>query len=238
MHYATNMNNRLRNILYVLVAGIAGWCVTSCGTQRRGIAPPRDAREISLDDWLNINGIESPAVPDEAGAVIAEARKWLGTRYQYGGTTRAGVDCSALVMNVYRDGSGIKLPRTAASQRQYSAKIGRKELKPGDLVFFTSRRKGSGVAHVGLYIGDGKIIHASTSRGVIESRLTEKYYAEHYHSAGRILQSVKNHVEPVSEVRQLTPEILAADSLAEIQREMLDAMLDAAIDSIYASDPF
>lgn len=235
------MNISPRHILPVLVAVVAACAISSCSSRKAAVASGRTDREITLDRWLEATlGADTMRRPDnlEADRVIEQAQQWIGTRYLYGGTTRQGVDCSALIMNVYRDGCGLKLPRTAASQHQYSARVDRKDLLPGDLVFFTSRRKGNGVAHVGLYIGNGRIIHASTSRGVIRSSLSEKYYADHYHSAGRILKPGKTRVEPVAEVKALTPEILRADSIAEAQRELLDMMLEAAIDSIYSSDPF
>lgn len=212
--------------------------LASCGSSKKVVVPPSGVPEITLDQFTGKQDDGCVSLSGDASSVVNQAKKWLGTRYRYGGTSRAGIDCSALIMNVYLDGCNIKLPRTAASQHQYSARVSRKDLRPGDLVFFTSRRKGSGVAHVGLYIGNDRIIHASTSRGVIESRLSEKYYVDHFHSAGRILKSGKYRVEPVDEVQAITPEILRADSIAEVQRVALDLMLDAAIDSIYTSDPF
>ncbi|MDE6801428.1 MAG: C40 family peptidase [Muribaculaceae bacterium] len=216
---------------------------SSCGSHKSSVRPPKDAKEISLNDLIGgVKGGSHSAQPavltGDASAVIDAAKKWIGTKYLYGGTTRSGVDCSALIMNAFREGCNLKLPRTSTAQRQYSANISRSDLMPGDLVFFTSRKKGAGVAHVGLYIGDGKIIHASSSRGVIISRLAETYYAQHYHSAGRVLKHTPFRAEPVAEVLAITPEILRADSIAELQAEALDNLLEMAIDSIYSNDPF
>lgn len=235
--------NTLKTLLRaVMVLTIVG-AFSSCGSHKSTIRPPKNVKEISLYDLIGgakggSQSAQPPVLTGDAAAVIEAAKRWIGTKYLYGGTTRSGVDCSALIMNSFREGCNLKLPRTSVAQRQYSANIAKKDLQPGDLVFFTSRRKGSGVAHVGLYIGDGKIIHASTSRGVIVSRLSETYYAQHYHSAGRVLRQSQLRAEPVAEVLAITPEILRADSLAELQAESLDRFLDLAIDSIYASDPF
>lgn len=224
-----------RHLLYAFLTGF----VVACTSGRKTVSPQRNVKEITLEEFAGGNRrINEGAPSGDAAAVIAEAHRWLGTPYVYGGTTRRGIDCSALIMNVYRSGCNLKLPRTAAAQRQYSAKIKREELIPGDLVFFTSRRNRNGVAHVGLYIGDNRIIHASSSRGVIISRLSEDYFRRHYHSAGRILKSGSVVVTPVDEVLAITPEILRADSIAEAQAIMLDNMLDQVIDSIYSSDPF
>lgn len=128
-------------------------------------------------------------VPDATKRLMSEADKWLGTPYSYGGHTRGkGADCSGFVTQVFLDALSIKLPRNSSQQQQWCSILGggRRELIPGDLVFFTTGKKGSGVNHVGLYVGNGKMIHSSTSRGVIVSDLDEKYYADTYHSAGRV----------------------------------------------------
>ena len=93
--------------------------------------------------------------------IIRIAEKWLGTPYLYGGNTKAGVDCSGFVRNVYLE-IGIDLPRTSAQQFEFL--IPTKVPVVGDLVFF---KKGNIINHVGIFIGDGKIIHSSSKKGVI-----------------------------------------------------------------------
>lgn len=124
--------------------------------------------------------------PRVGSRLVAEARKWLGVPYRYGRDTKSGTDCSGMVSAVYRDVAGIKLPRSSAEQAQYCVDISKSSLQPGDLVFFNSSSRGGRISHVGLYVGDGKMIHATASRGVIESDLAEKYYDTHYHSSGRV----------------------------------------------------
>lgn len=119
-------------------------------------------------------------------SVVKEAHKWLGTPYAYGGKERKGTDCSGMVMRVFQDAAGIKLPRSSREQCDFCKKIKRKELAPADLVFFVSKAGGSRISHVGVYIGNGEFIHSSTSKGVIISSLDEKYYQRHYHAAGRV----------------------------------------------------
>lgn len=119
-------------------------------------------------------------------ALADEARTWIGTPYLFGGESKHGVDCSGMVMVIYNDVASLKLPRNSAAQRDYCLEIPQRNLQPGDLVFFSSSTRGGKVSHVGMYVGGGKIIHASTSKGVIESSLDEKYYKNHYHSAGRV----------------------------------------------------
>lgn len=119
-------------------------------------------------------------------SVVKEAHKWIGTPYAYGGKERKGTDCSGMVMRVFQDAAGIKLPRSSREQCDFCKKIKRKELAPADLVFFVSKAGGSRVSHVGVYIGNGEFIHSSTSKGVIISSLDEKYYKNHFHAAGRV----------------------------------------------------
>ncbi|MBQ9077896.1 MAG: C40 family peptidase [Muribaculaceae bacterium] len=121
-----------------------------------------------------------------ADDLVKEAKKWLGTKYSYGGSSRKGTDCSGMVMMVFKDVCGIKLPRSSASQQQYCKSIKRKELKAGDLVFFATGKNKKRVSHVGLYIGNDEIIHSTTRKGVIISNLDEKYYLRTFHSCGRV----------------------------------------------------
>ena len=124
--------------------------------------------------------------PKMAVKLEKEARKWIGTRYKYGGQSRKGTDCSGMVMVIFDEVAGIKLPRDSRSQQQFCKPVKKDKLAPGDLVFFSTGKNSSRVSHVGLYIGKGDFIHASTSSGVIVSNLSQKYYATHYHSGGRV----------------------------------------------------
>jgi len=109
---------------------------------------------------------------------------WYGVRYRTGGNTESGVDCSGFTVAVYAAVYGIMLPRVSREQYRTSRKISTTELREGDLVFFNTR--GSGVSHVGVYLGNNKFIHASVSRGVMVSGLFEPYYLQRYVGAGRI----------------------------------------------------
>ena len=109
---------------------------------------------------------------------------WYGVRYRSGGNTKTGVDCSGFTVAVYLAVYGISLPRVSRDQYRISRKISTTELQEGDLVFFNTR--GSGVSHVGVYLGNNKFIHASVSRGVMVSDLFESYYIQRFIGAGRV----------------------------------------------------
>ena len=118
--------------------------------------------------------------------IVSLAKQYLGTRYSYGGASPSGFDCSGFTMYIYGQ-MGYSLPHSATSQWQSG--IGTKvwsidALQPGDLVFFNdpSRNAGKACSHVGIYVGDGKHIHSSSSRsgGVIISVLTSGYYNTYF----------------------------------------------------------
>lgn len=115
-----------------------------------------------------------------------EAAEWMGVPYRPGGDSKRGTDCSGLTDQLYNKVYRTQLPRSTDQQREESSKITKRNLREGDLVFFTSRRSGKKVAHVGIYLKEGKFIHASTGSGVIVSRLNEKYYTQHWMSGGRV----------------------------------------------------
>ena len=113
---------------------------------------------------------------------------WKGTPYKLGGSSKSGVDCSALVQALYQNVYGVGLPRTAAEQERLGAKIDRRNLNAGDLVFF--RTQGMGPLfksrHVGLYLGNGEFAQASGRLGVNVARLDNYYWSRKYEGARRL----------------------------------------------------
>lgn len=109
--------------------------------------------------------------------------EWYGTRYRLGGTTKKGIDCSALTQYLFSFVYGLTIPRTAREQYRYSSRISRTELQEGDLVFFNTR---GGVSHVGVYLQNNKFVHAATSSGVMISDLYDDYWARRFIGVGRV----------------------------------------------------
>ncbi len=114
------------------------------------------------------------------------AFQYLGTPYRFGGNSRYGMDCSAFTQDVFRQ-LGINLPRTAAEQARLG-KLVRHHLKPGDLLFFSDTYK-PGISHVGIYIGNGKMIEASSVYGrvIVDDVANDPYLIRHFVFAKRIL---------------------------------------------------
>ncbi len=108
---------------------------------------------------------------------------WMGTRYRYGGTTRKGVDCSSLSLQLMAGVYGLFLPRTAREQYAATERVEEDELKEGDLVFFNTT---GGISHVGVYLNKGYFFHAGSSTGVTISHLEDDYFRKRYRGAGRV----------------------------------------------------
>ncbi|MGB9802583.1 MAG: LysM peptidoglycan-binding domain-containing protein [Desulfofundulus sp.] len=124
---------------------------------------------------------------DCARAVLAMAFSLLGRPYAYGGSGPGAFDCSGFTSYVFRETVGINLPHNAAAQARLGTRVGRYDLSPGDLVFFGYYGSGD-INHVGIYVGQDRFIHASSSEGVKFSCLSESYYAANYRGATRILR--------------------------------------------------
>ena len=131
----------------------------------------------------------APVRPAEDGQIVALAREYLGTPYRYGGSTTNGMDCSGLVLRVYKR-AGYKLPRTSASQFGVGQRVEREQLQSGDLVFFVNSK--GRVNHVGIYAGGDRFIHASTSkRAVRYDSLSSKYFRSRFAGGRRIVRSAR-----------------------------------------------
>lgn len=127
-------------------------------------------------------GSASP-VQRQIHPAVNTALAQLDKPYRYGGDTPRGFDCSGLVYYAYQR-NGIAIPRTAREQLRNARRISLSELAPGDLLFFRERKKRA--SHVGLYVGDGRFIHASTSEQTVRlSQLASPYWTTHLITAGR-----------------------------------------------------
>jgi cell wall-associated NlpC family hydrolase len=123
--------------------------------------------------------------PDkQAAAIIATAKRYIGVPYRFGGVTPKGFDCSGYVQFVFNQHDKT-LPRAADVQYKTGKFVLRSQLQPGDLVFFTTYE--AGPSHNGIYVGNGQFIHASSSRGVMISKLDDSYWKPRYHGSRRVL---------------------------------------------------
>jgi len=127
------------------------------------------------------NTVENASI---ASLLRQQLESWRGTPYKLGGMSKSGIDCSGFIHVTFKDVLDIRLPRTTQSLARTGTEIQRNELNVGDLVFF---KTGYLQRHVGIYVGNKHFIHASTSKGVIKSRLNSPYWKKHYWKSRRIL---------------------------------------------------
>ena len=141
----------------------------------------------SLAGLRLIDPLTVPTLPD---MVVRAGLETLGTPYVWGGEDpEGGFDCSGLTQFVYREIAGLELPRTARAQRHEGTAVKKKQLRPGDLVFFATRRRG-GVSHVGIYIGQNQFVHAPTRGSSVRvDSLDNRYWSRHYVAARRYLDN-------------------------------------------------
>jgi len=128
----------------------------------------------------------------------------IGVDYRYGGETpEGGLDCSGLVRHVFQQVTGVTLPRTSKELARIGAPVARDDLEAGDLVFFDTRR--FAFSHVGIYLGDGRFIHAPSRGSEVEiAELTNSYWRKHFNGARRL----------VGVLPGLVPEAQAATAVA------------------------
>jgi peptidoglycan DL-endopeptidase CwlO len=127
-----------------------------------------------------------PTRSAERSDVMAEIINWIGTRYEFGGQDRSGIDCSSFTQQVFEKAFGLDLPRTAYMQSQLGDPVKKDALRFGDLVFFKTARYAP-ITHVGIYIGEGLFANAACSRGVTVASMESTYWAAHYVGARRLL---------------------------------------------------
>lgn len=120
---------------------------------------------------------------DKTKKLWSEYQSWQGTPYKYGGTSKSGVDCSAFVQSVFYKAQNKSLPRTTNSQSNAGYEVSYEDARAGDLIFFKTSWKDK---HVGIYLGNNAFMHASTSKGVIISRLDNPYWSSVFWQVRRV----------------------------------------------------
>jgi len=158
-------------ILIALLLFFSGCAPTPHAVKpNRLVTAHRDA--IDLSDTKRVKKILS-----------RQLNEWQGVRYKMGGLSKKGIDCSGFVYLTFLSKFGIEIPRSTGLQAVAGYGVTRKKLMAGDLVFF---RTGLKSRHVGIYIDNNVFIHASTSSGVMLSRLDDTYWRKNYWKSIRI----------------------------------------------------
>ncbi len=183
----------------LLFATVAAWTLGACAT----VPPTPASHAIALPDagGFRIEPLREPPrkpeianapEPDIGSEIVMRALGLLGKTYRYGGNAPdTGFDCSGLVRWVFDEKIETELPRSSLAMSRMSAPDVRKdELVPGDLVFF--RTRGRVVSHVGIYIGDGRFVHAATRAGKVRiDRLDTSYWRNRFTNAKRVIEPAR-----------------------------------------------
>jgi len=164
---AMSVAARLAGTLLVVAACLH---LFGCGT-----FPDRNRAAAAPEDRMN-----------PAAVVVQTAKRQIGAPYHYGGSTPRGFDCSGLVHYAYQH-AGIEVPRTTGGLLRRAQPVPLSKLRPGDVLFF--RVAPPKISHVGLYVGNGRFVHApSSGKSVSYASLNEKYWSRHIVSAGRFIE--------------------------------------------------
>lgn len=202
------MSGKRRYLRGVIVALFAAGALAGAGSLR--------AQESTTRGFVDTAG---GVVKDAASSAWHTAQSLstyalglLGVNYKFGGNTpESGLDCSGLVRYVFQQVTGVDLPRTAKAMSGVGTSVPVADLKPGDLVFFNTRR--FAFSHVGIYLGDNQFIHAPrTGREVEVTTLDKRYWQTRFNGARRLVGVLPGLIPAlVSEARAAAPELSAAD---------------------------
>ena len=189
--------------------------LAACGLSPAQAAPGQD----EIEKFLLQNGLTTKLgdtiheATDRAAKLISNAMDAIGVRYRLGGTSaETGFDCSGLVLTVFQQSLGLKLPRTAAEQAAATTRIEKADLKPGDLVFFNTLRRA--YSHVGIYLGEGQFIHAPrTGARVRVENMNANYWESRFNGARRVLDELASS-STATTTRNVLPRVLERESPA------------------------
>jgi len=137
------------------------YSLSACGSSQRSLPP------------ASISAADSPTTQK----LFAHYNEWRGVRYREGGQSKNGIDCSGYVQLAYKHKLNKNIPRSTELMSSAGRSVKLNNIRPGDVVFFKTGWK---KRHVGIYVGKGEFIHASSSRGVMKSRLNNPYWSEAY----------------------------------------------------------
>lgn len=155
--------------------------LSSCSSLK---GPVRSKQHYQINEHLQIHPGE---INKDRQKLIKEAESWLGTPYRHGEAVKGeGTDCSGLVFQIFLNALDIKLPRNSLKQAQYCSNLKSDEVIAGDLVFFATGSDSNLINHVGIMLDNENFIHASFSKGVVVSKMTNPYYIKRFIMYGRV----------------------------------------------------
>ena len=165
-----------------IAIGLLALALSACA----GARPPAHGPTARGFDYDALMAAPVRPVAEVRQRVIRTATSLLGTPYHFGGTTPAGFDCTGYIAYVFRQAAGMDLPRRSVDQVRSGEAITPVAMQPGDLVYFRIEREKS--LHVGIYIGEGRFIHAPSTNGAVNTQsLGTTYWRTRFLGARRVL---------------------------------------------------
>lgn len=184
------MIHRTAPLVPLLLTLLLAACAGSPGRAPVAAYIPPPVAELEPDQIPDLVDEKAYELPSLAESILDRGFELVGTPYRYGGaSTKTGFDCSGFVGYLFHEEAGIDLPRSTREMIKLDAPlVARKDLEPGDIIFFNERGRGR-VSHTGIYIGDGEFIHSASrhSGGVRVDSLTDSYWRASYIEAKRVL---------------------------------------------------
>lgn len=176
------------NCKWLLVIALVGGSVHAAPIDDDAMRPASEQLTDLLHEPTLGENLQSvgKSVASNTSSLINTAMGMIGIRYRFGGTkAETGFDCSGFVRAIYQEAAGHILPRKASEQAKATQKIDKKDLQPGDLVFFNTMRRA--FSHVGMYVGDGKFIHAPRKgKAVRVESMNTSYWTKRFNGARRV----------------------------------------------------
>lgn len=174
------------SLRYFLLPVLVLTLFASCRGSRKAHKSAENTTEVALNKAFATEYSAKLGIPVPENAnklLITNTYNWMGVPYKYGGNDKNGVDCSGLINNLYPLVYQLKVPRVSAQMHKEASPVEKNNLKEGDLVFFRINTRE--VGHAGIFLFGDYFVHASTSRGVIISRLSESYWSKYFVGGGR-----------------------------------------------------
>jgi cell wall-associated NlpC family hydrolase len=174
----------LRNQLFFIILAFAS--ITGCGTVRHSATIVTDVPPTSA----SLPAVDGAGAAEGDTDILFHALMAAGVDYRRGGRSyQSGFDCSGLVAHVFQQAYGLALPHNSKAQSEWGEAVDRSDLRPGDLVFFNTL--GAPFSHVGIYIGEGRFIHAPKEGAVVRTEVLQaRYWSQRYDGARRVVTTI------------------------------------------------
>jgi cell wall-associated NlpC family hydrolase len=165
----------IKKLSYLIVLFLLSYFLTDCKSKKK----LKSDFETNKEEFTESQKIVAEKMNMSIHQVKAHSlykfiSEWYGTPYSYSSCNKSGVDCSCFTNLLYQNVFKMNLPRSSKEMFDKCNKINKNNLQEGDLVFFNTN--GKGTSHVGVYLKDGKFVHASTKKGVMISHMDEEYF--------------------------------------------------------------